>query len=263
MFAAPKAENSTEAAVPPQRHKYSPILRLRQGYDLGGSMSKKSKPLVLINGKARSERLRNKMLHERPDTVRAMKKSRQDDIIALAIAFIELCCLQLEGVAVALSNGTARPITVPELTRMAKLNQRTCERCLADMKDMGLIHVTKQTKSKIDRGEVLVIVSSVLRALTPKFWDWLGLLEDFRRAVQWAKSKLEVIKLRMPTFRKPCHRVRGKSAANLKPRSLEEQLAPVKCRRYITGRPCLPGHCAQATYEECMKFQKLGWPAMY
>lgn len=224
-------------------------------------MSKKSKPLVLINGKARSERLRKKILHARPDTVRGMKKSRQDDIIALAIAFIELCCLQLEGVAVALTNGTARPITVPELTRMAQLHQRTCERCLEDMKDMGLIDVTRQTIKRIDRGQVILVVSSVLRSLTPKFWDWLGLLEDFRRAVQWAKSKAEAITLRRPVYRKPCTRSRGEYNGE-HVETTQESLACLKCRCYIRGKPCAPGLCPPSRYKACMNMQRLGAPAI-
>lgn len=261
MLVAPKAEILTEVAVPPHRLPYIERLRLRQGNYLGGTMSKKSKPLVLLNGKARSERLRKKMLHERPDTVRAMKKSRQDGIIAMAIALIELCCLQLEGVSVALSNGTARPITVPELCRMVQLNQRNGERCLADMRDMGLLDVSKQEKQRIDRGQVIVLVSSVLRSLTPKFWNWLGLLEDFRRAVQWAKSKAETIKLRMTTYRKPCTRSRGLYNGE-EVETTQEALACLKCRCYIRGKPCAPGLCPPSRYKACMHMQRLGAPAI-
>lgn len=237
-------------------------MRLRQDNDLGGVMSKKFKPIVLRNGKARSERLRKKMLHERPDTVRSMKKSRQDDIIALSIAFIELCCLQLEGIAVALAgDGTARPITVPELTRMAQLEQRTCERCLEDMKNMGLINVTKQIITRIDRGQVVITMSSVLRSLTPKFWAWLDLLEDFRRAVQWAKSKAKTIKLRRPIYRKTCTCSRNIYNGE-QVESTQESLACLKCRNYIKGKPCSSGLCPPSRYQACMNMQRLGAPAI-
>lgn len=69
------------------------------------------------------------------------------------------------------------PLTVGEIAAAAGLHPRRVFRCLADMKEAGLIESPRQIVRPAGKG--ILRVSVVNRSFTKKFWDLLGLFEQF------------------------------------------------------------------------------------
>lgn len=123
---------------------------------------------------------------------KAMKSDRAENMKALFIVQLQACCLEFQGGLCRVSGNLARPLTVPEMASLSKKNQRTIERCLADAKDLGLIHSEKQFIRKFPNG---LHVAAVWRVFTQLFWEKLGLwglfVESVKYAAQHARLKLK------------------------------------------------------------------------
>lgn len=104
------------------------------------------------------------------------------------------CCLEFDGGICRVSGNLARPLTVPEMAALSKINQRTLERILHDLKDMGLLQSEKQFKRFFLGG---LKVAAVWRVFTRLFWEKLGLWGLFVESVKYAAQHAH-LKLRNP-----------------------------------------------------------------
>lgn len=125
---------------------------------------------------------------------KAMKSDRAENIKALLVVLLKACCMEFQGGLCRVSGNLARPLTVPEMAEFSKKNQRTIERCLADLKDLGLIHSEKQFRRMFPSG---LKVAAVWRVLTQLFWEKLGLWSLFVESVKYAAGHAR-LKLKHP-----------------------------------------------------------------
>lgn len=117
---------------------------------------------------------------------RAMRSDRRKNILAVAVVLLRGCCLQHDGVICHFSGLWVRPLSIPEIATLAQVCPKTVSRCIADLVDLGLLK-SKQIKRKNYRtGEIEVSIG--IRHFTEKFWKALGLLDDYKKAVAWAKE---------------------------------------------------------------------------
>lgn len=154
----------------------------------------KNPPSILKQARARIARLFPALRHDR-HWCRGMKQERQAEIMRLASTMAKLICLDpgpCLGAAVLVKEGFARPVTVAELAQQSGLPEHTVERCLNNMKIMGLLKVGRQERRRVRSLDCMTLsVSGVLRTLTDKFWRALDLGEEFRRAIQRIKELVE------------------------------------------------------------------------
>lgn len=151
-------------------------------------------PLIITQIRARIGRLFPALRHDR-HWCRGMKKCRQEDIMQLISSMAQLVCFdpgQLAGAIVIFKEGFARPVTVQELAKISGLPDYTVERCLHNMRIMGLTKHGRQQRRRVRSLSAMTLeVSGVVRWFTDKFWRELGLGEVFRRAIQAMADKIE------------------------------------------------------------------------
>ncbi|MCM1225221.1 MAG: hypothetical protein NC548_63295 [Lachnospiraceae bacterium] len=117
---------------------------------------------------------------------RAMRSDRRENILAVASVLLRGCCLQHEGIICHFSGLWVRPMSIPEIATLAQVCPKTVSRCIADLVDLGLLKSTQIKRKNYRTGQIEVSIG--IRHFTEKFWDALGLLEDYKKAVAWAKE---------------------------------------------------------------------------
>lgn len=120
------------------------------------------------------------------DHQKAMRCDRRGNIGKLVGAMLLGCCLQHGGLICHMSRFWARPMSLPELARLAGLTLITAARCMADLVDLELVESTQIKRKSLKTGQLEVSIG--LRCFTDKFWEALGLLEKFKASVEWAKK---------------------------------------------------------------------------
>ncbi len=126
--------------------------------------------------------------------IKAMKKSYAEKILSVLDTMLQACCLQFDGGMCRVSGDLARPLTVQEISTFSDIHQRTTERIIHDLKDLGLIQSEKQFKRLFPSG---LKVSGVIRMFTKLFWQLLGLWSLFVESVKYA-SEHGKLKLKNP-----------------------------------------------------------------
>lgn len=126
--------------------------------------------------------------------IKAMKKDYAEKILAVLDVMLQACVLQFDGGLCRVSGNLARPLTVPEMSHFSEIHQRTVERIIRDLKDMGLIKSEKQFKRLFPDG---FKVSAVWRVFTRLFWEKLGLWSLFVESVKYAAQNGK-LKLKRP-----------------------------------------------------------------
>lgn len=179
---------------------------------------------------------------------KAMRSDRMENHYAVLTVMLQGCCLQFDGTLCRVSGSSARPLTVPEIASFSEINQRTVERCIADLKDLKLIQSEKQFKRLFPEG---LTVSAVLRVFTRLFWEKLGLwslfVESVKYAQQHAKLKLKRPMKLLGTVVKPDGRRRSQQNNLL-------FLAMTGCQHRKRGKPCSGGHQSAEICDLCRKF---------
>lgn len=150
-----------------------------------------------------------KVSYGRSRGIKAMKKSYAEKFLTVLDSMLQACSLEFDGKFCIVKDGLARPMTVPEMARFTKINQRCVERIIHDAKDLGLIKSEKQFIRMFPEG---LKVSAVLRMFTKLFWQLLGLWSLFVESVKYASEHAKL------KFKNPIHLVRKK-----KPPAVTEQ----------------------------------------
>lgn len=139
---------------------------------------------------------------------RAMRCDRRKNILAVASAMLRGCSLQHDGLVCLITAQWSRPLCLAEIASLTGKCTKTVSRSISDMVDLGLI-TTEQIKRR-NPITGLLEVSIGIRRFTPKFWQVLGLLDLYKKSVEWAKKHARR-KLLMPFKVVPC---KVKQAAN-------------------------------------------------
>lgn len=154
---------------------------------LGKTVVTSSRPRVLqtaING---IPELVTSVKWSRQPTERAMRPERQETMKKWLIHMLFYNCSLEHGGSIGKINGKwFQPITVKEMAADTKLSYQQVERCLADLRNLGFIE-SKQIRRKNPVNGKLE-VSPGLRSFTRKFWEALGLWDEYQSAVEWAKK---------------------------------------------------------------------------
>lgn len=174
--------------------------------------------------------------------VRAMRPERQENLTTLLTELLKLSCLQFDGAACVVRGGKARPVVVPELVRRTGIPQRNLERCLADLREMGLLATGRQIRHRGLNGGF--VVSSVLRMLTRAFWEAVGAWSLFVEGVKYAAAKARLT-LVFPQYRGGRKPQRGNFT------TLEAQRAALLCPRF-NDSGCRGGHQAADVCAACV-----------
>lgn len=180
----------------------------------------------------------HKVRYGRSRGIKAMKRSYAEKFLTVLDAMLQGCCLQFEGNFCVVKDGTARPMTVPEMAKFTEINQRCVERIIHDAKDLGLIQSEKQFIRMFPEG---LKVSAVLRMFTKLFWQSLGLWSLFVESVKYAAQNGKL------KFKNPIKTVGDKKPPDQlkeeKRRSKQNNqlfLFMVQCEHRKDGKPC-PG----------------------
>lgn len=164
-------------------------------------MASQSLPLPISRALGRLESLFSSpnVLYGRPESIRAMRPERQSALVKLFTFFLKTCCLAQDGALLRVIPDIKRgvPVTVEKMVEATGLPRRTINRCLYDAKNLGLLKSGEQIKRTGADGRLEV--SPVVRVLTPKFWQSVGLWELYQKSVAYAKGA--AIKISLP-FRK-------------------------------------------------------------
>ena len=115
--------------------------------------------------------------------LKAMKSAYAEKMIIVLEVMLKACTLQFDGALCRVSGGFARSLTVPEIAFFSHLPQRTVERILHDLKDMGFLHSEKQFRRYFSGS---LKVAAVWRVFTEKFWKLLNLWSLFVESVKYA-----------------------------------------------------------------------------
>lgn len=192
---------------------------------------------------------------------KAMKYDHAENLKALLVAMLYSCCMQFDGSLCRVSGNTARPLTVPEMAQFSKLKQRTAERCLADLKDLGLIQSEKQFKRFLPTG---LKVAAVWRVFTKLFWEKLGLWSLFVESVKYAQEHSK-LNLKLP-LKAVTDNALGALMKKTKQRTLfsEEKRREcqrqnalfrqmTQCRHFANAKNCPGGHQVEEICAMCRK----------
>lgn len=125
---------------------------------------------------------------------KAMRRDFAEKFIPVIDTMLLSCCLEFDGGLCRVDGNTARPLTVPEISKFSGVEQRTVERILAVLKELGLINSEMQFKRLFPTG---LKVAAVWRVFTQKFWEKLGLWSLFVESVKYAAEHAH-LKLRYP-----------------------------------------------------------------
>lgn len=154
----------------------------------------KQKPLVL---KIAPDRLHKALFAVQCIKTYTLRKERKEALTALLFAMVEHCSLAHDGAVVFKlydeRNTLYMPITVAKLAELAELGIRRTWRALHDLTKAGLVQSPKQIRKPVGKG--LLKVSIVQRSLTAKFWDLLGLTDQYLHDCKYCVKKgVEAIK---------------------------------------------------------------------
>lgn len=144
------------------------------------------KSIYLVRYKIADLFTRSDILYPNQSRRRALHQGRRISLIVLLNELVSISCLALNGACCSMKGHQARPITVPELASRTGIKQRTLERCLYQLREMGLLESEVQTK-RIDKFGNLFF-TSIVRRLTDKFWDITGLKEQFMNDCAYCKK---------------------------------------------------------------------------
>lgn len=175
----------------------------------------------------------------------AMRSDRRDNLILLLRGILETSCLKFDGAACIVHDGQARPATVNDLVRRTGMARRTVERCLADLRDMGLLSTGRQIRHRgLDGG---FVVSSVLRMLTRTFWDAVGCWSLFVEGVKYAaKSRLKLV---FPKYRGG-KRPKNGGGGGYPAFRLTDQITAISCP-YFGDSACAGGYQSASVCSAC------------
>lgn len=120
------------------------------------------------------------------DRKRAMRSDRCDNIVKVVRVMLLGCSLQHDGLICRITRFWARPMSIPEIARLAGMTAITVARCIADLVDLELLESGQIKRKSLKTGQLEVSVG--LRNFTDKFWESMGLLEKFKAAKEWAKK---------------------------------------------------------------------------
>lgn len=120
------------------------------------------------------------------DRKRSMRSDRRGNIVKVVRVMLLGSCLQHGGLICRMSRFWARPMSIPEMARLAGMTVITVARCIADLVDLDLLESGQIKRKSLKTGQLEVSVG--LRNFTDKFWEAMGLLEKFKAGVEWAKK---------------------------------------------------------------------------
>lgn len=121
--------------------------------------------------------------YARTKGLRAIRTDYAQKFILVLDVMLQGCCLEFDGQLCRVKGNLAKPLTVPEMATLSKINQRTLERILHDLRNMGLIQSEKQFRRFFLGG---LRVAAVWRSFTKLFWEKLGLWGLFVESVKYA-----------------------------------------------------------------------------
>lgn len=182
---------------------------------------------------------------------KGMRCDHMKNHVAVLEVMVKACCLQFDGSLCAVSGNTARSLTVPEIAQLSKIDQRTVERCLADLEDMKLLKSEKQFKRLFPEG---LKVSAVWREFTQLFWEKLDLWSLFVESVKYAQQQAKLF------FKRPLKlisAIKRKITPEDRRRSQQNNLlfiAMTGCSHRQRGKPCEGRYQTQEICALCHKF---------
>lgn len=132
--------------------------------------------------------------YARTKGLKAIRTDYAQKFIIVLDVMLQGCCLEFDGQLCRVKGNLARPLTVPEMATLSKINQRTLERIIHDLKDMKLLQSEKQFKRYFPSG---LHVAAVWRVFTKLFWEKLGLWGLFVESVKYATAHAH-LKLKNP-----------------------------------------------------------------
>jgi len=151
-------------------------------------------PSVIRFALDRIERLFSHRAIVRPHDyrIRDLRSDFKENLTSVLKFLISTTCLAREGTLATVKHktgrvGVASPITISQICQATHMKKKTVDRCMAFLKSLDLIAVTKQEKQMAPDGEG-IIVSSVFRRLTERFWKMLGLLDQYKSDVAHCKK---------------------------------------------------------------------------
>lgn len=211
-------------------------------------------PKIILEAIARVDTLISSAFFRRGRTkgYKAMKSDHAENIKALLITLLKACCMEFEGGLCRVSGDLARPLTVPEMAKFSEKNQRTVERCLADLKDLGLVHSQKQFMRRFPEG---LKVAAVWRVLTQLFWEKLGLWDLLVESVKYAAAHAHLrlkYPLKLVGKRKKPYNITEEQRRQSKLNN-ERAIIAVNCPRFKRAKSCLGGFQASEVCDVCHK----------
>lgn len=181
-----------------------------------------------------------------------MRCDYAEKFLAVLDTMLQGCVMQFDGALCRVSGNMARPYTVPEIAKFSDIHQRTVERIIRDLKDMGLIQSKRQFRRLFPDG---LKVSAVWRVFTRLFWEKLGLWSLFVESVKYA-SQHGKLKLKNPI--KLVSKKKSPSVVeDDRRRSRQNNLlfvAMVGCEHRKRGPNCPGGHQTTEICALCRKF---------
>lgn len=127
-----------------------------------------------------------KFLFGRPGgSGKKMKSDHAANLRAVLMVLARGCALQYDGLICHFEDGWVRPLTIPEIAVITGLNEKTIDRCLAELEAMGLLESRQIKRRNPTTGRLEV--SGGLRKFTKKFWLAVGLWRLFQKGLDWAK----------------------------------------------------------------------------
>lgn len=190
--------------------------------------------------------------YARTKGLKAIRTDYAQKFIIVLDVMLQGCCLEFDGQLCRIKGNLARPLTVPEMATLSHINQRTLERIIHDLKDMGLLQSEKQFKRFILGG---LKVAAVWRVFTRLFWEKLGLWGLFVESVQYA-AKHAHLKLKNPLKSVGKKKARKMTDEEARQRKRELTLFPLmaNCKHRKHEKAC--SRCYQ-TEEVCALCRKL------
>lgn len=221
--------------------------------------SQKQVPPAIREGMARIARLFPACDYDRGNC-QAIRKDHRSNLLKVATVLVKHSCLQLDGKICKMTHdGKARPITVKEIafTLDKEMSLSTVKRCLKSLRLAGLFESSHQEITSKGRGSI--IVKCTEKALTPRFWQKLGLTDLFVEGVAWAKVHRPPIEEAKPFYRKSRQRP-DKSAEKRTAMDLEILNCPnFKAKRARKCKTCslVTRFTPEQMHLQCQKWQEI------
>lgn len=120
------------------------------------------------------------------DRMRSMRADRMDNHIKVLTCLMRSCSLKHDGLFCHIDQNWERPMMVSEIADYCGLSDKTVFRCMADLKDLGLIESQQIKRKNPVSGQLEVSIG--IRRFTAKFWELLRVKLWFKNACEWAKK---------------------------------------------------------------------------